>query len=61
MASGRGNPEILPEHAEQYGDEAQDRADREIDAAGDDDEGHGESHKTDLGHQPALIEQIVRR
>ena len=39
-------------------DEAQDRADREIDAAGDDDEGHGESDETDCRHQPSLIEQI---
>ena len=51
--------EILPEHAEQDGDEAEDRADREIDAAGHDDEGHGERDETDLGHQPALIEQIL--
>ena len=50
---------VLPEDAEQYGDKAEDRSDRKIDAAGDDDEGHGERHESDLRHQPALIEQIV--
>ena len=37
-----------------------DRADREVDAAGDDDEGHRQRDQADLGHQPALVEEIVQ-
>ena len=52
---------VLPGIAEQDGAEADHRADREIDAAGDDDEGHRQGDEPDLGHQPALVEQIVER
>jgi hypothetical protein len=53
--------ECLPRIAEHDRAEADDRADREIDAAGDDDKGHRERDETDLGHQPALIQEIVDR
>ena len=51
--------EGLPGIAEHDRAEADDRADREVDAAGDDDEGHRQRDQADLGHQPALVEQIV--
>jgi hypothetical protein len=38
---------------------AKDRADRQIYAAGDDDEGHGERHEAHFGHQPSLIEKVA--
>ena len=55
----QGQADILPEHAEQDGREPQNRADRQIDAAGDDDEGHGQGDESDLRHQAALVEQVV--
>ena len=51
--------QVLPAVAEHDRAQPHDRADREIDAAGDDDEGHGQRHQPDLRHQPALVEQVV--
>ena len=53
--------EILPRIAEHDRAQADDRADRKVDAAGDDDEGHRQRDEADLGHQPALVEQVVDR
>src|ERR1700727_282758 len=50
----------LPRIAEHDRAQANDRADREIDAAGDDDERHGQRDEADLGHEPALVEEIVQ-
>ena len=51
--------EGLPGIAEHDRAQADDRADREVDAAGDDDEGHRQRDEPDLGHQPALVEEVV--
>ena len=59
-AKGSGMP-ALPEHAEQDRRQAHDRADRQVDAAGDDDEGHRQRHQRHLGHQPALVQQVADR
>ena len=59
IASGSGKAKGLPRIAEHDRAQADDRADREIDAAGDDDESHRQRDQADLGHQPALVEQIV--
>ena len=52
--------ERLPRIAEHDRAQAHDRADREIDAAGDDDESHRQRDQADLGHEPALVEKIVQ-
>ena len=61
IASGSGKPKVFHEVAEHDRAEADDRPDREVDAAGDDDEGHRQRDEPDLRHQPALIEQVVDR
>ena len=60
IASGSGKCERLPRIAEHDRAQADDRADREIDTAGDDDESHRQRDEADLGHEPALIEKIVQ-
>ena len=61
---GDGEPErqapVLPGDAENDGREADDRADGEVDAAGDDDQRHRQGDERDLGRQPALVEQVLR-
>ena len=61
---GDGEPErqapVLPGDAENDGREADDRADGEVDAAGDDDQRHRQRDERDLGRQPALVEQVLR-
>ena len=51
--------ESLPADPQHDGGEAEDRADREVDAGGDDDEGHGQRHQPGFGQQPPLIEQVL--
>ena len=50
---------VLPGHAEHDGHEADDGAHREVDAAGDDDERHGQRDERDLGRQPTLVEEVL--
>ncbi len=50
---------IVPEHAKADRHEPDDGADREVDAAGHDDEGHGQRHEPEFGEQPALVQQVV--
>ena len=52
--------ERLPRIAEHDRAQADNRADRKVDAAGDDDEGHRQRDKADLGHEPALVEKVVQ-
>ena len=51
--------QVLPQHAQHDGAQAQDRARRQVDAAGDDDHGHRQGHQPDLAGEPALVEQVV--
>src|ERR1700691_983450 len=50
----------LPRIAEHDRAQANDRADRKIDAAGYDDESHRQRDEADLGHESALVEKIIQ-
>ena len=63
---GWPKPEILRQdlhlqHAHDHADDAEDRADRQIDVAGDDDQHHAGRHHGDLGGLHRQVPQIARR
>ncbi len=59
MATGSGIPMFCQNTPSRIAAKAEDRADREIDAAGDDDEGHRQGDQPDLRHQAALVQEVV--
>ena len=59
IASGSGKPNDFQANSEHDRAQADHRADGKVDAAGDDDEGHRQRDEADLGHEPALVEQVV--